>query len=70
MDALQVVRQLRDLAADPQNRTTIVRDQGCLPGLVMFLDNRNPEVIATALEVWLIGLDMAYHKRLGLTLSC
>lgn len=53
MDVLQVVRQLRDLAADPQNRTTIVR--GCLPGLVVFLDNRNPGVVATALEVWFVS---------------
>lgn len=50
MDVLKVVQQLRDLTADPQNRATIVRDQGCLPGLVMFLDNENPQVILTALE--------------------
>lgn len=50
MDVLQVVRELRDLTVDPQNRATIVRDQGCLPGLVVFLDNSNPEVVATALE--------------------
>lgn len=50
MEVLKVVQQLRDLAADPQNRATIVRDQGCLPGLVIFLDNDNPEVVQTALE--------------------
>lgn len=50
MDVLKVVQQLRDLAADPQNRATIVRDQGCLPGLVIFLDNDNPQVVLTALE--------------------
>lgn len=50
MDVLKVVQQLRDLAADPQNRATIVRDQGCLPGLVIFLDNDNPHVVITALE--------------------
>lgn len=50
MDVLKVVQQLRDLAADPQNRATIVRDQGCLPGLVIFLDNDNPHVVLTALE--------------------
>jgi hypothetical protein len=50
MDVLKVVQQLRDLAADPQNRATIVRDQGCLPGLVIFLDNDNPDVVLTALE--------------------
>ena len=31
--------------------SSFVQDQGCLPGLVVFLDNRNPEVVATALEV-------------------
>ncbi|XP_003386895.1 PREDICTED: armadillo repeat-containing protein 1-like [Amphimedon queenslandica] len=50
MDNLKVVRELRDLAAVPQNRATIVRDRGCLPGLVLFLDNSNQEVVATALE--------------------
>lgn len=28
-----------------------VQDQGCLPGLVVFLDNANSEVVYTALEV-------------------
>lgn len=28
-----------------------VQDQGCLPGLVIFLDNGNPQVVLTALEV-------------------
>jgi len=50
MDVLKVVQQLRDLALDPHNRATIVRDQGCLPGLVIFLDNENPHVVLTALE--------------------
>ncbi|KAL5473523.1 hypothetical protein EMCRGX_G028014 [Ephydatia muelleri] len=50
MDVLNVVQQLRDLASDPQNRAAIVRDQGCLPGLVIFLDNEDPQVVLTALE--------------------
>lgn len=29
------------------------QDQGCLPGLVIFLDNGNPKVVLTALEVHL-----------------
>uniref|UniRef100_A0A8C6W3C5 Uncharacterized protein n=1 Tax=Nannospalax galili TaxID=1026970 RepID=A0A8C6W3C5_NANGA len=33
-DALSVVNQLRDLAADPLNRRAIVQDQGCLPALL------------------------------------
>ncbi|XP_029309359.1 armadillo repeat-containing protein 1-like [Cottoperca gobio] len=48
-DALVVVNQLRDLAADPMNRRAIVQDQGCLPGLILFLDNPNPQVVYSAL---------------------
>ncbi|XP_070843608.1 armadillo repeat containing 1, like [Chaetodon trifascialis] len=50
MDALSVVSQLRDLASEPQNREVIVQDQGCLPGLVLFLDHKNPEVILATLQ--------------------
>ncbi|MGH0150811.1 UNVERIFIED_CONTAM: hypothetical protein FKN15_019059 [Acipenser sinensis] len=48
-DALAIVNQLRDLAADPLNRQAIVQDQGCLPGLILFLDNPNPQVVYSAL---------------------
>uniref|UniRef100_A0A3P9MEF1 Armadillo repeat-containing protein 1 n=1 Tax=Oryzias latipes TaxID=8090 RepID=A0A3P9MEF1_ORYLA len=48
-DALAVVNQLRDLAADPMNRQAIVQDQGCLPGLILFLDHPNPQVVYSAL---------------------
>ncbi|XP_034470224.1 armadillo repeat-containing protein 1-like [Hippoglossus hippoglossus] len=48
-DALAVVNQLKDLAADPMNRRAIVQDQGCLPGLILFLDNPNPQVVYAAL---------------------
>lgn len=50
-DALAVVNQLRDLAADPMNRRAIVQDQGCLPGLILFLDHANPQVVYSALLV-------------------
>lgn len=50
-DPLAVVNQLRDLAADPMNRRAIVQDQGCLPGLILFLDNPNPQVVYSALLV-------------------
>uniref|UniRef100_A0A1A8Q9W6 Armadillo repeat-containing protein 1 n=1 Tax=Nothobranchius rachovii TaxID=451742 RepID=A0A1A8Q9W6_9TELE len=50
MDALSVVCQLRDLASEPQNREVIVQDQGCLPGLVLFLDHKNPEVLFATLQ--------------------
>ncbi|MGH0118116.1 UNVERIFIED_CONTAM: hypothetical protein FKN15_047195 [Acipenser sinensis] len=48
-DALAIVNQLRDLAADPLNRRAIVQDQGCLPGLILFLDQPNPQVVYSAL---------------------
>ncbi|XP_069813635.1 armadillo repeat-containing protein 1 [Dendropsophus ebraccatus] len=48
-DALSVVNQLRDLASDPLNRRAIVQDQGCLPGLILFLDHPNPQVVYSAL---------------------
>lgn len=51
MDALSVVSQLRDLASEPQNREVIVQDQGCLPGLVLFLDHKDPEVLLATLQV-------------------
>lgn len=51
VDALTVVNQLRDLAADPLNRRAIVEDHGCLPGLILFLDHHNPQVVYSALLV-------------------
>ncbi|XP_062377514.1 armadillo repeat-containing protein 1 [Sardina pilchardus] len=48
-DALAVVNQLRDLAADPLNRRAIVEDHGCLPGLILFMDHPNPQVVYSAL---------------------
>ncbi|XP_077022999.1 armadillo repeat-containing protein 1 isoform X2 [Tamandua tetradactyla] len=48
-NALSVVNQLRDLAADPLNRRAIVQDQGCLPGLILFMDHPNPPVVHSAL---------------------
>uniref|UniRef100_UPI00398E4ABE armadillo repeat containing 1, like isoform X2 n=1 Tax=Pristiophorus japonicus TaxID=55135 RepID=UPI00398E4ABE len=50
MDALSVVSQLRDLASEPQNREAIVKDKGCLPGLVLFLDHCNLQVLQCTLQ--------------------
>ncbi|KAF0046441.1 hypothetical protein F2P81_000074 [Scophthalmus maximus] len=57
-DALAVVTQLKDLAADPMNRRAIVQDQGCLPGLILFLDHPNPQVVYSALLVSCLTLRM------------
>lgn len=51
MDVLSVVTQLRDLASEPQNREIIVKDQGCLPGLVLFLDHQSQDVLFATLQV-------------------
>lgn len=51
MDALSVVTQLRDLASEPQNRAVIVQDEGCLPGLVLFLDHQSHDVLLATLQV-------------------
>ncbi|TSP79462.1 Armadillo repeat-containing protein 1 [Bagarius yarrelli] len=50
MDAMSVVTQLRDLASEPQNREAIAKDEGCLPGLVLFLDHKNPQVVFATLQ--------------------
>ncbi|EGG19708.1 hypothetical protein DFA_00286 [Cavenderia fasciculata] len=39
---------------DPENRQTIVKDQGCLPALVMFMSNDNEDVSALCLETLLL----------------
>ena len=51
MDVRGIVEHLKTLTCDVRNRATIVRDQGCLPGLVLFLDNADSGVVTTALEV-------------------
>ena len=56
MDALSVVSQLRDLATEPQNREAIVQDQGCLPGLVLFMDHQDTQVLFATLQVVTMGI--------------
>lgn len=50
MDALAIVKHLNSLAQKSENRETIVKDQGCLPGLVLFLDNKESEVVILVLK--------------------
>lgn len=61
-DALSVVNQLRDLAADPLNRRAIVQDQGCLPGLILFLDHPNPPVVHSALLVSILEINFCVGR--------
>ncbi|XP_022089678.1 armadillo repeat-containing protein 1-like [Acanthaster planci] len=74
MDVCAVVKQLRELASDPKNRDAIVKDQGCLPGLVLFLDNDNIDVVVAALETLQLLADCPSNcpimkKELGMLIS-
>lgn len=70
LDALAVVNQLRDLAADPMNRRAIVQDQGCLPGLILFLDHTSPQVVYSALLVSYTLLQLFFWLGMGLLIVC
>ncbi|NP_001037973.2 novel protin similar to armadillo repeat containing 1 (Armc1) [Xenopus tropicalis] len=50
MNAVSVVTHLRDLASDPLNRTSIVRDKSCLAGLILFLSHQDDYVVESALK--------------------
>ncbi|XP_063297265.1 armadillo repeat-containing protein 1-like isoform X2 [Pelobates fuscus] len=50
MEAMSVVNHLRNLASDPQNRASIMRDKSCLAGLILFLDHREACVVESALK--------------------
>jgi len=69
-----IVRQLHTLAREPAYRATIVKDQGSLPGLVLFLDNANKNVVTMAVETLELlsecqEIHMIMWKELGLVLS-
>ncbi|KAM3929878.1 armadillo repeat-containing protein 1-like [Leptodactylus fuscus] len=50
MDAVSVVTHLRNLASDPLNRASIVRDRSCLAGLILFFSHEDPHVVEAALQ--------------------
>lgn len=50
MEAVTVVTHLRNLASDPQNRASIVRDRSCLAGLILFLSHQDTHVVEAALQ--------------------
>ncbi|XP_069829828.1 armadillo repeat-containing protein 1-like [Dendropsophus ebraccatus] len=50
MDSVAVVTHLRDLASEPQNRASIVRDRSCLAGLILFLSHQDMRVVEAALQ--------------------
>ncbi|OCT80292.1 armadillo repeat-containing protein 1 [Xenopus laevis] len=61
MDAVSVVAHLRDLASDPQNRTSIVRDKSCLAGLILFLSHQDDCVVESALKAFLYLCEEPAH---------
>ncbi|EGD79769.1 hypothetical protein PTSG_10754 [Salpingoeca rosetta] len=65
MSVLEIVSSLKRLAEDATNRATIVEDRGCLPGLVLFLDNSDTRVVQTALDTLkLLATCESNHKRM------
>jgi hypothetical protein len=67
MSAKAIVTKLRTLAADPANRAYIVKgDQGCLPGLVVFLEEQDQDVVLLALEViYFLSLETANRELMA-----
>jgi len=66
MDALAVVKHLNSLALKSENRETIVKDQGCLPGLVLFLDNNDREVVVLVLKTLQLLAEHAPNRKVML----
>ncbi|XP_057313129.1 armadillo repeat-containing protein 1-like isoform X1 [Hydractinia symbiolongicarpus] len=66
MDALAVVKHLNSLAQKVENRETIVKDQGCLPGLVLFLDNTDSEVVLLVLKTLQLLAEHAPNRKVML----
>ncbi|EFA82846.1 hypothetical protein PPL_04541 [Heterostelium album PN500] len=48
--SLAVVQQLYNLSVDPDHREMIVKDQGCLPALVLFLSSTEEGVAKTSID--------------------
>ncbi len=58
MDILTLVFiRNHDVSLPTPTLYTCTQDQGCLPGLVIFLDNDDPRVVSTSLEVTKVGVN-------------
>jgi len=64
MEALPVVKHLHSLAEKPENRESIVKDQGCLPGLILFLDNQENEVVLLVLQTIQLLAENAANRKI------
>jgi hypothetical protein len=47
---IQFVTKIRDLSVKEDNRYFIVKDQGCLKGLISYLHTPDPQVTLISLE--------------------
>lgn len=54
MSVLAVVEKLHQLAEMPENRSMIAHDPSCLGGLIQFMQNRDVEVSALAIETLML----------------
>lgn len=63
MDALVVVNHLYSLAEVEGNRESIVKDQGCLPGLVLFLDNPDNAAVLLVLKTLQLLAEHAPNRK-------
>lgn len=59
-----MVNHLYGLAEKEENRETIVKDQGCLPGLVLFLDNNNNEAVLLVLKTLHLLAEHAPNRKI------
>eukprot|EP00948_MAST-09A_sp_MAST-9A-sp1_P000105 g105.t1 len=60
-----IVKRLMELAADPASRSFIVKDGGCLKGLVAYLKHKNLEVHTIAAQtIYLLATSKENHATL------
>jgi len=62
-DTLAVVQHIYSLAANPDNRESIVQDQGVLPGLVLFLDSDETQVVRLVLKTLQLLCEYAPNRK-------
>jgi len=62
-DTLAVVQHIYSLASNPDNRESIVQDQGVLPGLVLFLDSDDTQVVRLVLKTLQLLCEYAPNRK-------
>ena len=54
VDVMLLLGQFRDLAAHPKTRNTLIQDATSLGGLVLLLNDSNPDIVEHTLEIFLL----------------